>query len=594
MTHIDNATLMKAEMDALPTSPKPRLSLNAVLGIGACVLFLGSPFVGIPGWTLNLATLVLFGAISLLGLNLIYGLAGMLSLGHAAFAIWPIYVAAVSAKYGVPLPIAVLIGLMCGAVLATLLGRVFVRLPGMYFAIGTLGFSFVSEGLARAFPGLSGGASGMVLTLPVALGPDVWYGISIAALCLAIAVYVKVTSGARYRTLVAVKSDELSAQVLGIRVASVKLRVFVIGSMFAGVSGILMGFYVGIVVPESGGVTASLSALATVIIGGAGTVLGPVVGNTLIQWLFAVAGSAARFEQLLYGAVFLGIVLFMPKGIVGSAVRGFGRGPKTRADTGADRAALAAVAVPKRITAQRAAPGVCLKVENISKSYGGLKAVDGMSLEMNSGEIVALLGPNGAGKSTFFNLINGVVKPDTGAVVIRGRDVAGLEIHEFAHTMGRSFQTPRLCGEMTVEENLLVRVDALFPDMLEVEKDAIARDQLRMFGLERHAGTLVSSLGVGLHKLIDVARAAVGLPELILLDEPAVGLTQEELRRLREMLVRLQQHGTAVVLVEHNFGFVREIADRVVVMDQGKLIASGSVEDVYRDENVKAAYFGAL
>ncbi|HSV83198.1 MAG TPA: ATP-binding cassette domain-containing protein [Ramlibacter sp.] len=593
MTHIDNASLMKAEMGALPTSPKPRLSLNAVLGIAACLLFLVSPLVGIPGWTLNLATLVLLGAISLLGLNLIYGLAGMLSLGHAAFSIWPIYVAAVSAKYGVPLPIAVLIGLTCGAILATLLGRVFVRLPGMYFAIGTLGFSFVSEGLARAFPGLSGGASGMVLTLPVALDPNVWYGISIAALSLAIAVYVKVTSGARNRTLVAVKSDELSAQVLGIRVASVKLRVFVIGSMFAGVSGILMGFYVGIVVPESGGVTASLSALATVIIGGAGTVLGPVVGNTLIQWLFAVAGSAARFEQLLYGAVFLGIVLFMPRGIVGSVVRSLGRGGKASTDKGEHGATLAGP-VPKRITAQRAAPGVCLKVEDISKSYGGLKAVDRMSLEINSGEIVALLGPNGAGKSTFFNLINGVVKPDTGAVLIRGRDVARLEIHEFAHTMGRSFQTPRLCGEMTVEENLLVRVDALFPDMLEAEKDSVARDQLRMFGLEGNAGTLVSSLGVGLHKLIDVARAAVGLPELILLDEPAVGLTTEELRRLRDMLVRLQQHGTAVVLVEHNFGFVREIADRVVVMDQGKLIASGSVEDVYRDESVKAAYFGAL
>ena len=591
MTPVDQLTIVKPEMNPLGKLTRP--SLKVQLQALGCLLFLGSPFLGIPGWTLNLATLTLLGAISLLGLNLIYGLAGMLSLGHAAFSIWPVYIAAICAKFGVPLVIAVPTGLVMGALLATVVGRVFIRLPGMYFAIGTLGFTFVSEGLARAFPALSGGASGMVLTLPIPLSPNEWYGISICALALALLAYVKLASGSQYRKLVAIKSDELSAQVLGIRVASIKLRVFVLGSVFAGVSGILLGFYVGIVVPESGGVTASLSALATVIIGGAGTVIGPVVGNSLVQWLFAVAGNVARFEQLLYGAVFLAIVLFVPQGIVGS-LRKFSMLRKFKSVDIVSEVEAANGSIPRRISTHRAAPGVCLTVQNVSKSYGGLRAVDQMNLELSSGEIVALLGPNGAGKSTFFNLINGVVKPDTGAVLIRGIDVAKQEIHEFSHRMGRSFQTPRLCAEMTVKQNLLVRVDAVFPELLEAEKDAVAWDQLRMFSLESYADTQVSSLGVGLHKLVDVARAAIGLPELILLDEPAVGLTREELGRLRGMLLRLQQHGTAVILVEHNFDFVREIAGRVVVMDQGKLIAAGSVDDVYRDENVKAAYFGAL
>lgn len=560
-------------------------------GIGG-VVFLCSPWFGIPGWTLNLATMVLFSAISLLGLNLIYGLSGMLSLGHAAFAIWPVYIAAVCAKFGVPLVFAIAVGLLIGAILAILIGRVFIRLPGMYFAIGTLGFTFVTEGLARAFPGISGGASGMVLTLPVALDANDWYAISIFATLLSLLAYKLITTKARYRTLIAVKSDELSAVVLGIHVASVKLRVFVLGSLFAGVSGILVGFYVGIVVPESGGVTASLSALATVIIGGAGTLIGPIVGNTLVQWLFSVAGSAARFEQLLYGAVFLMIVLFMPQGIVGS-LRNWRRGQAVVPNLGETSSARPNSSAPRRIVRQASA-GPCLDVKGVSKAYGGLRAVDDMSLEIQGGEIVALLGPNGAGKTTFFNLINGVVKPDTGSVLIAGVDVAGREIHEFAHAMGRSFQTPRLCVEMTVCQNLLVRVDALFPELPETEKTEVAMEQLRMFALEAHADTPVSQLGVGLHKLVDVARAAIGLPQLILLDEPAVGLTRDELRRLREMLLRLQEHGTAVVLVEHNFDFVREIAERVLVIDQGKLIGAGSVEHVYRDEKVRAAYFGAL
>jgi branched-chain amino acid transport system permease protein len=591
MTTLNKIGTLKAEM-SIPRIVTRR-SWTVELHTLGWLLFLGSPFLGIPGWTLNLATLVLLGAISLLGLNLIYGLAGMLSLGHAAFSIWPVYIAAICAKFGVPLVLAIAIGLAVGALLATAVGTVFIRLPGMYFAIGTLGFTFVTEGLARAFPGLSGGASGMVLALPVTLSAVEWYGLAICALALALLAYIKFTSGSRYRMLASVKSDELSAEVLGIRVASVKLRVFVLGSMFAGVSGLLVSFYVGIVVPENGGVTTSLSALATVIIGGAGSAIGPVVGNTLVQWLFAVAGTAARFEQLLYGAVFLAIVLFMPQGILGS-LRKLRLGRKFwPAVEGSDPTNVVA-SMPRRVDERQAAPGVCLEAQNISKSYGGVRAVDQMSLELNSGEIVALLGPNGAGKSTFFNLINGVVKPDSGAVRIRGVDVAGREIHEFANKMGRSFQTPRLCRDMTVKQNLLVRVDALFPELPEADRHAVAYDQLRLFGLESYAETPVSTLGVGLHKLVDVARAAVGLPELILLDEPAVGLTREEQGRLREMLIRLQQHGTAVVLVEHNFEFVREIAGRIVVMDQGKLIAAGSVEDVYRDETVKAAYFGAL
>jgi branched-chain amino acid transport system permease protein len=573
------------------------MTLKHIALVAGAILFAVSPFLGIPAWTIALATVVAFSAVALIGLNLIYGLTGMLCLGQAAFAAWPVYLAGMLNNNGAPWAIAIPVAVAASVALARLIGSVFIRLPGIYFAIGTLGFAFLTEGLARAFPALTGGASGLVLVLPVTPSAFQWYLIALAVLAIGLAIYAWLTRGASNRVLRIIRHDELSAEVLGIDVAKAKLRIFTIGTAYSAVSGLLLAFFIGIMVPESGGVNASLEYLATTIIGGAGSMLGPVVGAFAVQWLFAVAGAAERYELLIYGLVFFLIVLYAPQGITG-LVQQWTRSlfPASAGRAAARPAASGprSAAVPGAAARVRKAEGPCLEVNNVSKRFGGLVAVDQVSLSVRHGQIVALLGPNGAGKSTLFNLINGIERPDTGSVVLQGKNLLGTPIHKLAEKTGRSFQTPRLVPEMTVLQNVATRLDNLSKQSGENAKIASSYQQLVEYGLDKYADEPVHKVGIGSHKLIDVARSSVGAPPLLLLDEPAVGLTADEVTHLAAMLNRLRDAGTAILLVEHNFEFVKTVADSIVVLDRGKVIANGSVAEVMNNPKVQEAYFGAL
>jgi branched-chain amino acid transport system permease protein len=542
------------------------------------VFMVALPYLGwLPAWTPALATVAAFVALSLIGLNLIFGVTGMLALGQAAFTALPGYAAGILQKFaGIPALVSIVLGVLIAVLIARLIAEIFVRLPGIYLAIGTLGFAFVVEGLARAFPSITGGASGLVLEFPLAMTRDGWYGLAVISLILGLIAFACLVRGRFLRTLRLVRHDELAAQVLGINVARVKANVFTIGSAYSAVGGVLLAYYVGVLAPESGGVNASLESLAMVIIGGAGALLGPVVGAAGVQWLFAIAGGAAHYELLVYGLGFFVVVLFAPAGIMGL----FRRQP--------------ILPIPARLAAATSASsratreGVCLKVENASKHFGGLRAVDDVSFEVRFGQIVALIGPNGAGKSTLFNLVSGIEPLTQGRIVLEGADVGAAPIHRRAGEIGRSFQVPRLVPDMTALENVAARLDHL-PG---IHKDPAA--QLAAFGLEGFAQRLVREIGLGFHKLIELARASAGDPPLLLLDEPAVGLTAEEVARLAAALHRLKAEGAAILVVEHNIDFVATIADEVVVMETGRLIARGKPAQVIADARVQEAYFGAL
>ena len=550
-----------------------RAAAYAVLAVFVIAL----PYLGfLPGWTPALATVTAFIALSLIGLNLIFGVTGMLALGQAAFTVIPGYAAGILQKSaGLPGVLAILLGIVVAVLVARLIAEIFVRLPGIYLAIGTLGFAFVVEGIARAFPSVTGGASGLVLEFPLPMTRNTWYALAVTALALGLGSYYLLVRGRFLRTLRLVRHDELAAQVLGINVARVKANVFTLGSAYSAVGGVLLAYYVGVLAPESGGVNASLESLAMVIIGGAGALLGPVVGAAGVQWLFAVAGGAAHYELLVYGLGFFVVVLFAPAGLMGLFRR--------RA------ASTAAEASPAREASRVSRSGVCLSVEGVKKHFGGLRAVDDVSFQVRYGQIVALIGPNGAGKSTLFNCISGIEPLTDGRVVLEGKDVGGVPIHRRAGEIGRSFQVPRLVSDMTTLENVVARLDHL-----PAARRYDPRGQLAAFGLEALAGRVVREIGLGFHKLIELARASAGDPPLLLLDEPAVGLTGEEVARLAAALHRLKDEGAAILVVEHNIDFVATIADEVVVIDSGRLIARGKPADVIADPKVQEAYFGAL
>jgi ABC-type branched-subunit amino acid transport system ATPase component len=311
--------------------------------------------------------------------------------------------------------------------------------------------------------------------------------------------------------------------------------------------------------------------------------------------LFDVSGPAASYKLLVYGLGFFFVVLFSPEGIAGlfKWLRRLGRLRFMSMDGKSQL--LTAAEIVKTTRRDKTFPRTAyLAVRGASKRFGGLSAVQSVDLEVCRGEIVALIGPNGAGKSTLFNLINGIEYPTAGSILLGGRDLQTMSIHDRAISIGRSFQVPRLVPDMTVLQNVAARIDNLPERRSESERLALARHQLADFSLSEWSDRLVRDVGLGYHKLIDLARASAGEPPLLLLDEPAVGLTEAELNHLSRMLVFLKDQGAAVLIVEHNIGFVTKIADRVVVIESGKLIAVGSVADVIANPAVQDAYFGAL
>jgi branched-chain amino acid transport system permease protein len=305
--------------------------------------------------------------------------------------------------------------------------------------------------------------------------------------------------------------------------------------------------------------------------------------------LFFAAGYGGNYESLVYGIFFLLAVLYAKNGLLGLLPPSWlGASPAKRHLIATDDAAQGDP--PDR----PARAGVCLRVENVGKRFQGLVALEDVSFEVAAGEVFALVGPNGAGKSTLFNVICGIIEPTTGRMTVDGRDLAALPIHRRAPLIGRAFQVARLVPDLTAVENVMVRIDNITSNYNETKRRMMALAQLKVFDLLQHADEPVSTLSIGQHKLIDLARAAAGDPVLVLLDEPAVGLTESELVHLKEVITKLQMRGIAVVIVEHNIDFVSSVASRGLVLDSGHAVVTGAMKDILADERVQKAYFGAL
>lgn len=555
----------------------------------AAVLAVASPYAGIPGWTPSLATISILVAISLIGLNLIFGYCGLLVLGQAGFAAGAAYAFMIVFNAGVPRLPALVVGLILLVITARLLAAIFIRLPGIYLAIGTLGFAYVTEGLARAFPAITGGASGLVMREQLRFSIETWYALSVIALAVALLAMHMLVRGNMARALQLMRQDELAAEVAGINVAQLKTRVFTIGAAFTAVGGLILSLYVGVVSPESGGPAMSLEYLAMIIIGGAGSLFGPVVGSIALHWLFAASGAAKQFELLVYGVGFFVVVLFAPRGIVGlvrSALGNFAPFARPLPAVSTWRPAPESSSVPAGVPK--------LVANSVVKRFGGLTAVNEVSIDARTGEVLGLLGPNGAGKSTFFNVLSGIESADEGTITLGGEDITSYPIHQRSRLIGRSFQVPRLIPQMTVLENVMVRVDQVFPDAGEDERVGRAMAQLEMFELGALAHTPAQEVAIGLHKLVDIARASIGNLPVVLLDEPGVGLSPDELKRLRDIIDCLRRNGTALVIVDHNIDFILSVADRILVMERGAAIALGSADEVMKNEQVQQAYLGTF
>jgi branched-chain amino acid transport system permease protein len=237
-----------------------------------------------------------------------------------------------------------------------------------------------------------------------------------------------------------------------------------------------------------------------------------------------------------------------------------------------------------------------LKLEGMQKFFGGLRALDGIDLEVSRGTVHALIGPNGSGKTTMLNVVNGIYKATGGRILIDGSDVTQKAPHErAAHGLGRTFQNIRLFPSMSALENVIVGAQRDNNPIDPGEKPLRARamSALEFVGLAAKADTIVRSLPYGHQRLVEIARALAGHPKLLLLDEPAAGLNQTEKMELVELLKKLRSgHGLTIFLIDHDMGLVEKVSDRITVLNFGKKIAEGTPQEVLRHPDVIAAYLG--
>jgi branched-chain amino acid transport system permease protein len=552
------------------------------------------------------STQICLAAMVALGLVLLSGVAGLTSFGQASLVGIAAYTAAVGAtRFGLSpwetLPLAV--ALTAGA--ACLTGAVTVGLSGHYLPLCTLAWGLAFATLFGTLDGL-GHFEGIGHIAPLSIGGHVISGGE--ALVLATVLFLillvlcwNLLDSREGRALRALEAGRLMAECMGVNSWRSRLAVFVIAAIFAAVAGWFYAHLQRFVNPSPFGLDAGIEYLFMALLGGASSLWGALIGAFSLIWarewlkrlLPLLLGRPGDFDIVVFSAGLILLLQFAPRGLVGRFTRA---APPPRLHPAAAR-------LPSR---PRAAPGTPLLVASgLDKRFGGLVANHDVGLSLAAGEVVAVIGPNGAGKSTLFDLLTGVQPADAGRVILRGTPIIGRRARDItALGLSRTFQHVRLVPGMSVLENIALGAHrrgraGLTRAMLRLDRAedrallAEAARQAARCGLAAYLDRPAGDLPLGLQRIVEVARALAGDPAVLLLDEPAAGLRAAEKRALATLLGELRAQGLGILLVEHDMGFVMALADRVMVMNFGTLLASGTPAEIQSDPRVLAAYLGA-
>jgi branched-chain amino acid transport system permease protein len=531
-------------------------------------------------------------ATAAIGLSLLLGNVNQISVGQAGFfALGAYAVAYGTATLGLPFWPCALAGIAIAAAVGLLLGFIALRFRGHYLAMATLAFGLIVVGLVRVAHPL-GGAVGISEIPYAALGP--WtisgkaaYWFAWAAVALAALVSSALLRGRTGYAFAATREDELAAEVAGVPTRRYKIIAFAYGAALAGLAGGVYASVLGTLNPDAVGIALSIDLLLMVVLGGAGSVAGAVVGATLIGFLDIAGHQFENWREVAYGVLVIAVVIAAPGGIVGLLRFPSRRGTRPPAAPQRERDAAAATSGgDHRVAPPRdAAP---LEVRGVTKRFGGLIAVNDVSFTLQSGTLTSLIGPNGAGKTTLFNAISGVGRVTTGTIRVAGIDVTAAQPHRIAALgVGRTFQNARLFADMTVLENVTASAYRAAGDARSRARATLAR-----LDLEHLAHVPARDLPFGDRRRVELARAVAAEPWLLLVDEPAAGLNHREREALQRDLLRLRDAGTTLLLVEHDMKLVMAISERIMVLRFGSLIADGDAATVRNDPAVIAAYLG--
>ena len=558
------------------------------------------PFLHLPAFYESFLYLVFHWIVLATSWNILSGYSGYFSFGHGAFYGTGVYATAVLAgKFDVPflwtLPVAGALAALLGIALGAIVFRVR-SVRGELFALLTLAVTFVLATIVLNTP-IDGGPgiylSGVTIPALTPTPSGVFYVLALA-LAVVTLVSARMIAGSKLGVgLFAIHDDEDAAEVMGVPTYRYKLAAFGISCALAGVAGGVHALFVSYVTANSTfNITVPLTVVLMSVLGGTRHWAGPALGATAITLLLyaSTAADQAVIGKAVIGAILVAAVLFLPDGILGR--KRARKRPHIRSRV-VDRAAADRDPAPKSPAAEIHRGETLLTVRELRKAFKGVRALDSVDLDVREGEILGVLGPNGSGKSTLINVITGHYRPDGGHVRFAGRDVTRLPAHRIARAgIARTYQIPRPFAHLTVRDN--VALTAMFGSAAldRPSAEETAARWLRFTHLESRADALPADLNLHQTKFLELARALAASPRLLLLDEALSGLTPAEIGEAVELIRRIRDHGTTIVLVEHVMRIVTALSDRIVVLDQGRVLAEGRAADVMARHDVAVAYLG--
>jgi ABC-type branched-subunit amino acid transport system ATPase component/ABC-type branched-subunit amino acid transport system permease subunit len=543
-------------------------------------------------------TVVPVWAVMGLAWNLLSGYSGLISFGHAAFFGIGAYAVALGLiEWGISPWLGIPAATVLGALAGLLVGIPTFRLRGHYFALAMLAYPlallYIFEWL-----GYQEVALPMMRDSPAAFmqfDDHRVYGLLALGFLIVAMLITRAVERSRFGlSLIAIKENEPAAEAAGIDTLRWKLRAITLSGAIAAAIG---GFYAVVLLvvtpPAVFGMLVSAQALIVAMFGGVATVWGPVIGALILvptsELLHAALGHVIPgIQGVIYGIAIVATILLAPDGVVWR-LRDLARPRAAPAALPTAAFAEMAPAMARTPPAVEAPPAI--EVRGVSKAFGGLKAIDDVSLVVRQGEILGVIGPNGAGKTTLFNLLNGFLRPDAGAILLDGAPVVGRKPNRICRAgVGRTFQVVRPFPRMTVADNVVVGA------FVHARTDAVARaaaaEALAHVGLASHAHIVAGALSTKHHRLMELARALAGRPKVLLLDETLAGLGAPEIEEMIAVIRRLAAAGTTIVIIEHTMGAMVRLVDRFVVLDHGAVLAEGTPAEITRDQRVIEAYLG--
>lgn len=595
----------------------------------ACVLagLILAPFV-LPhvGFNTDLMTRILIWGLIGLGFDLLFGYTGLLSFGQAAFYGTGGFVAAyLLTQTSTDILLALLVGMVAAALAGVVIGYLTLRRSGIYFAMSTLAFGemffFLENSVLRNWTGGENGIAGVpqphlhlgFTTLHITSGmPMYWF---VAAFFLVGYVLARrIVRSPFGAVLRAIRGNPKRAVALGHATNRYKLTVFVIAAAYAGVAGGLLGVFQGFMPPDAFSIDTSAQLIIQTVIGGVGTLLGPLLGAAIWLYIFDVVQGIAgigAYWKLILGVIFVVLVTGLRHGVGGALLQLFARRRVQAVRPGATgpapsdaQPALRARVGGLGILAAAPHAGPVLEARGITKQYGGLTAVDQVDFALAEGELRGVIGPNGAGKSTFFAMLAGELPTTRGRVLLRGKDITGAGVTAVCQLgMSKSYQINQLFERLTVRQNaavpVLARVRGRYrPDLLRRLHKVKSLDEqteaaLELVGLSHCMDAPVAELSYGEKRRLEIGLALATGANVLLFDEPLAGLGPEERVLIVELLQAVHQH-RSIVVVEHDMDAMFRLAERITVLHEGRTLAEGTPDEIRANPAVQAAYLGKV